>query len=94
MAVRQGRTLPNRIQNAPELFVGLSLFFVGFMDLTDEREIGLSHGPIPWRAINDYCYAHEIIGEQREDFFFHVKRLDMVYLKWKQEQKESPGGKS
>lgn len=79
--------MPNRVQNAPELLLGLNLFFSGFLDLTDEREIGLSYGPIPWRAISEYCLAHEIGGEQREDFFFHIKRLDTSYLEWKREQK-------
>lgn len=90
-AVRQGRPLPNRIQNSPQLHLGLTLFFIGFLDLTDEREIGLVHGPIPWRAIREYCLDHEIVDEQKEDFFFHIKRLDMSYLKWKQEQKDGNG---
>lgn len=85
-AVRQNRPLPPRIANAPELFLGLQLYFIGFLDITDERELGWAEGPIPWRAIHEYCMSHDIVGEQREDFFYHIKQLDHAYLKWRAEK--------
>lgn len=29
-----------------------------------------------------YCEAHDIVGEQREDVFYHVQNLDKAYLDW------------
>lgn len=56
---------------------------MAFMDLTSSRSLGyMSAGPIPWHAIHLYCEANEIVGEQREDVFYHVERLDKSYLDW------------
>jgi len=62
--------------------LGLNLFYTSFLDLTSCRTLGYAQGPIPWLAIHHYCEAHGIVGEQREDVFFHVARLDKAYLDW------------
>lgn len=81
---RNGLPLPRAIANAPELLVGLELYFIGFMDLTTCR--GQSYGtegPISWITMNEYCFVHGIDGEQREDFFYHLSRMDSAYLEYK-----------
>lgn len=78
--VRQRRPLPNAIANAPELQLGLELFFGAFMDLTSERHVGFGEGPIPWRAVREWCNEHEVLGLQRDDVQYHVNKLDTVYL--------------
>lgn len=75
--------LPQRIANAPELQVGLDLFYLAFLELSSCRSIGFGEGPIPWLAIQRYCEVHEIEGEQREDLFYHVQRLDQSFLDWR-----------
>lgn len=81
--IRQGRPIPDKIQNAPELELGLSLYYTGFYDLDSSRQIGgMSPGSIPWTAIQMYCVANGIEGEQREDFFYHVMHLDKVCMKY------------
>lgn len=52
-------------------------------------------GPIPWTAIDQYCNSTGIEGEQRDDFFYHVKKLDESYLKYekKKQDKESQKAK-
>jgi hypothetical protein len=80
--VRSRQPYPDAIANAPELEFGLNLFYISFLDLTSCRALGYSQGPIPWLAIHHYCEAHGIEDEQREDVFFHVARLDKVYLDW------------
>lgn len=62
--------------------MGSELFYMAFMDLTSSRSLGYSAGPIPWHAIHLYCEANGIVGEQREDVFYHVERLDKSYLDW------------
>jgi hypothetical protein len=82
------RPLPDRIANAPELELGLELFLSGFLDLTSCRSIGFGEGPIPWLAIDRYCTVHDIVDDQREDFFYHIQKLDGVYLEWRSKEME------
>jgi len=80
--VRMRAPYPDAIANAPELPPGLNLFYTAFLDLNSCRTLGYSQGPIPWLAIDRYCQAHELEGEQREDVLYHVAHLDKVYLDW------------
>lgn len=68
---------------------GLNLFYIAFLDLTSCRALGYSQGPIPWLAIHHYCEAHDMDGEQREDVFYHVARLDKAYLDWSAKKVQS-----
>lgn len=78
--------LPSRIANAPELDIGLELFYVAFFDLHSCRQIGFSAGPIPWTAIRDYANEHNIFGDQREDLFYYVQMMDKAYLEWQSKE--------
>ena len=73
--------VPEKIQNAPELFTGLELYYSGFLDLTTCRAIGMAEGPIAWSDMAGYCKFNGIVGEQEEDFFYFVSRMDSTYLK-------------
>ena len=77
--MRSRQPVPKRIQNAPQLSLGLELFFNSFMDLTSSRQIGFGPGPIPWAAIQEYCLHSEFSEEQTEDTHYHVTRLDTVW---------------
>ena len=79
--------LPNKIQNAPELELGMGLFFTAFLDLTGSRNIGFGLGPIPWDAIDHYCNTLELAGDQREDLFYYVRALDDTYLEFESSKK-------
>lgn len=73
-----------RIANAPEILLGLQVFYIAFMDLTSCRGSGYStEGPIGWLAINQYADAKGFEDEQREDLFYFVGKLDLVYLDYK-----------
>jgi hypothetical protein len=81
---QQKLPLPDKIRNAPELFLGLELFYLSFMDLSSCRGQGYgTEGPIGWLQISDYCYIHGIIGEQRDDLIYHIQRMDEAYLLFK-----------
>lgn len=89
--MRERRPLPDAIQNAPELQLGLELFYIAFMDLSTCRSVGsILPGPIPWSAIQSYCEAFDIAGEQREDLFYHVEHLDKSYLAWLEKKHKPP----
>jgi hypothetical protein len=85
--------LPSRIQNAPEVEIGLGLFLNAFYDLDSCRPVGWEEGPIPWTAMAEYCLAHDIHGEQREALLHHVRALDLEYLKYRRSKRpKSQGG--
>lgn len=63
------------------------------MDLTSSRILGpAGPGPISYNAIHEYCQAEEIYGEQRDAVFYHVTRLDRLYLErqFKKKPKDAP----
>lgn len=72
--------LPPKIANAPELQVGLELFYVAFLELNPSRQMGYGEGPIRWESIHFYCEANGIVGHQREDMFYHIRQMDNTYL--------------
>jgi hypothetical protein len=78
--LREGLALPDRIANAPELLPGLELFYLGFVELTDSRQLGMGLGPIPWKVIHDYCEALELDEEQTEAMHHHLREMDAAYL--------------
>jgi hypothetical protein len=82
--VRQGMPLPERIQNAPELLMGLELFYGAFMDLTSCRGTGYgTEGPIPWTAVRQWAQVHGLDEEQAEDLEYYIAQMDETYLKFK-----------
>ena len=80
--MRFGMPLPERIKNAPDLWLGNELFYKGFLDLTSSRPIGMALGPLSLLTIMQYCMIMEIEGEQRDDFIWVLTRLDQKYLDW------------
>lgn len=84
-----GTPLPNSIQNAPELNLGLGLFYTGFLDLTSSRQVGMGMGPIPLLSILEYCMINGIEGDQQDDFVWFTQRLDARYLDWSRTRAKS-----
>jgi len=79
--------LPEKIANAPELKLGLEIFYVAFMELTTCRAFGgMGEGPISWLTIHQYCTINKIKGEQREDMMYFISNLDAKYLEYKAEK--------
>lgn len=78
--IRYKMPIPDAIQNAPELQMGLELFMQAFIDLDGSRVSGMQEGRIPWLTIWDYCDRLEILGELREDMLYLVQELDIFYL--------------
>lgn len=86
--------IPKKMAEAPELKIGLGLFYTAWRELSSCRVTGLGEGPIPWTAISEWCKANEIDGDLKSDVFYHVRGLDNEYLKWQQAKaKKERGGK-
>jgi hypothetical protein len=76
--------LPDRIQNAPELVLGLELYYGAFMDLTSCRGTGYgTEGPIPWDKVVQWAEKYGLDEEQEDDLVYHIPQMDEVYLKFK-----------
>lgn len=81
---REGDQIPERVLNAPELTMGLELFYNGFHTLQSTRgALYASEGPIPWLAMKEYCDEYEIYSDQRLDFYELVSHMDAAYLEFK-----------
>ncbi|WVW77405.1 tail chaperonin [Stenotrophomonas phage vB_SmaS_Bhz59] len=97
--MRFGMPVPDRIANAPDLDMGLGLYYQGFLDLTSCRQIGMGIGPISLLSVLEYCVINGIEGEQREDFVWLVTHLDAKYLEWSRGRQhagriQSPNGEN
>lgn len=80
-AIRAGRPLPDKIANAPELKLGLSLYMQAFFDLDSERSHSSGPSPIPWTSIKQYSEAWDFDEEQTEDLLYLVREMDKFNLK-------------
>jgi len=78
--LRERLPIPQAIQNAPELWMGLELFFGAFLDLDGDRPSGWDIRPIPYLIMVDYCAAYNIVDEQREDLLYLVRAMDRAYI--------------
>lgn len=85
--MRENRQLPRAIQGAPELFVGLSLYYGAYLDLQSTRPLGWGDGKISWTSVYEYCLANNYSEEQHEDLQFYVVKLDEAYLNWREAQR-------
>lgn len=81
--IRNRMPLPDAIARAPQLQMGLELFYTAFMELSTCRSIGFGEGPIPWTATRDYCDEFALDGDQRLDMFYHIAAMDTVYLQFR-----------
>jgi hypothetical protein len=86
---RSRMPVPPRILNAPELHLGLELYYAGFLDLNSCRSFGFAEGPISWITIVNYCDYKGLTEEQTEDFIFHIGQMDTAYLKYRASKVES-----
>lgn len=80
--MRAAQPLPQKIQNAPELELGLNLFYNGFWELHLSRRVGLKTMPIGWTETWDYCRRLDLDGDQTDDMLFLVAKMDQAYLEW------------
>lgn len=78
---RRHKPLPDRIENAPDLLLGLELYFEAFVELNTCRSTGWSAGPIPAWCVAEYSSRIGLSGEEAEDLHYHVRAMDSEFLK-------------
>lgn len=79
---RENIPVPKKIRDAPELQMGLQLYWIAFTDLNSCRQIGYSVAPIPWTAIREYAVANGFDEEQEEDLIYLMGCMDREYIKF------------
>jgi hypothetical protein len=82
---RTGEPLPDRIANAPELDDDLLFYFDAYLELSTERQIGMTAGPIPVSSLWAYCdrlIALDVGFDSEDVYRFEriIKGLDSIYL--------------
>jgi hypothetical protein len=68
------------IANAPQLLMGLEMYYEAFTELSTCRQVGMGMGPIPWTAIDRYGDRYGFQGEGFEYLVRMVRALDDVFL--------------
>jgi hypothetical protein len=85
--MREGRPLPKRIAEAPELCLGLELYYTAFWALSTCRALTMSGpGYIPWQSMMDYARSLGLDEEQTDDLFHHVRSMDVAWVRWQHER--------
>jgi hypothetical protein len=76
------KSLPDRIEHAPDLLLGLELYFNAFTELNTCRNSGWGAGPIPSWCIGEYCDRLGLTPDESEDMYYHIRKLDEAFLKY------------
>lgn len=79
---RRKRPLPDVIKNAPDLLIGLELYFEAFIELNTTRQTGWGAGPIPTSAIYEYAYCLGLDEEETEDLLYLIRKMDEAFLQY------------
>lgn len=87
--LRERLPIPEAIKNAPELALGLELYFDGFWELDTCRSRGLDDGIISWFAIRKYCKTLELDEDQTDKMHVVIPLMDQEYLKFRREKKST-----
>jgi len=75
--------LPGRIENAPDLFEGLELYYYAYADLTTDRPAAFGGAlPMPWSSCARYAQFHGFDYEQFDDLVYFVRALDLEFMAW------------
>lgn len=79
--------IPDRIKNAPDLFLGNELYIDAFFHLNTSRNSTFDIAPITWFNIQEYCQLRGLDEETTEDMHFLIPRMDTEYISWVRSKK-------
>lgn len=74
--------------NPPEIEPDGAWILRAFWDLSSERPIGFSLGPIPWSSVVRYGARAGLDREASDVLWAHVRALDSAYLAWHAREQE------
>lgn len=80
--------LPDRIRDAPQLFLGLEIYYGAFFDLTTSRG-GFGDGPISWKTIEEYARLNDFSEDQKDDLHYYIAKMDETFMEKRRRDKRS-----
>lgn len=80
--LEKGRPAPDWFYDEPLLYPGDDFFLRAFWDLSTERQLGMSVGPIPWSRIQQYGGHSSVNSDMMVVFTLVVRTMDQGYLEW------------
>lgn len=84
----RNQKVPDWVGERPDLEPGDEFFLRAFWDLSTERAIGMSLGPIPTSRLDSYGHAKGLDSDTMELFRVVIRMLDDTYLKWATDQQK------
>ncbi len=79
MSEESGTTL-KALADRPEIEPQLEWLWEAFWDLSGDRQIGFSAGPIMWASIDAYARRHRIVGDSFDRLASLLRQMDREYL--------------
>lgn len=73
--------LSTKIQNKPELFMGLALFLNAWFDLDTERD-RTKFRRITRSMCFQYAVDYDLDEEQKDDLWYFINAMDQEFLSW------------
>lgn len=70
---KRGVAPPEAIQDAPDLLLGLGLYYEAYFDLSADRGL---NDRIPWSAMRQYADWLGLEGEDFDRFVYLIKQMD------------------
>jgi hypothetical protein len=68
------------MQDEPQPFLGDDFYMKAFWDLSTERQLGMTAGPIPWTRIQAYACACELSSSMMKVFEAVIRAMDSTYM--------------
>ena len=84
----RNQPLPQWFLDEPDLIPGVEWYFKAFWDLSTERQIGYTLGPIPASKVSEYGREHGLRDDTLVLFRDMMKELDRAYLKWVKDEQD------
>ena len=78
--------IPPALLDEPDLLQGLTLYYDAFWELFNDRQLGMSVGPIPYSSIVTYCKEWDMDGEMSQIMLRLVRKMDGAFLEWQEKQ--------
>jgi hypothetical protein len=79
-AMRVRGKAPDKFQNAPELRMGLELYYDAWFELDRDRNHGTGWTYIPWSSIARYIEFYDLTEDQAECMFAHIRAMDTAHI--------------
>lgn len=76
----------------PELLPGEDFYLEAFTDLSTERNLGMSIGPIPWNSIVLYAKQKHLDEENAQALVTVIRIMDNAYLEFASEEMKKRRG--